>query len=112
MKAVIIGGGIGGLTTAIALERIGIETEVFEANFSRQTAGAGIWMAPNAMQVFDRLGFAQEVIKQGIPLEKVEITDNQFRTIQELPQHLTLNHFGFTVTSILRSRLRSILLKN
>ncbi len=31
MKAIIIGGGIGGLCTAIALQRVGIDTEVFEA---------------------------------------------------------------------------------
>lgn len=112
MKAIIIGGGIGGLTTAIALEKIGIETTVFESRFSKHTTGAGIWMAPNAMQVFDRLGFAQEVIQEGTALEKVEIADHQFHTIQEVPQQLTLEHFGFTVTSILRARLRSILLKN
>jgi len=31
MKAIVIGGGIGGMSSAIALEKSGIDVEVFEA---------------------------------------------------------------------------------
>lgn len=112
MKALIIGGGIGGLTTGIALEKAGIVTEVFEANSSIQPVGAGIWMAPNAMQVFDRLGFAEEVVKMGMPLDRVEITDQNLETIQRMDQQRIKNEFGFSVTSIARFRLRNVLLWN
>ena len=52
----IIGGGIGGLTTAIALEQKGYEVNVYEQTASIQSVGAGIVLANNAMQVYDKLG--------------------------------------------------------
>ncbi|MGM0588588.1 MAG: FAD-dependent monooxygenase [Bacteroidota bacterium] len=112
MKALIIGGGIGGLTTGIALEQIGVETEIYEASLSIQPVGAGIWMAPNAMQVFDRLGFADQVMAQGMPLDRIEITDQYLETIQRMDQLRIKQEFGFTVTSIARHRLLDVLLNS
>jgi 2-polyprenyl-6-methoxyphenol hydroxylase-like FAD-dependent oxidoreductase len=112
MKAIIIGAGIGGLTTAVALEQQGIETGVYETSPALQVAGAGIWMATNAMQVFDRLGLATEVLKEGMPLERVEITDRKLRVIQQSPQDVYQARYGYAITSILRSRLSEILLKS
>ena len=54
----VIGGGIGGLTAAIALRRKGLDARVYERAPALREVGAGIWMPPNAMQVFDRLGDA------------------------------------------------------
>jgi len=112
MKILIIGGGIGGLTTAIALEQAGFETAVFEATATIKTDGAGIWMAPNAMQVFDRLGFAGQVIERGMPLEHMELTDQNLQSIQRMDQEWIKKKFGFSVTSIARYRLRDVLLEN
>ncbi|MFM8485585.1 MAG: FAD-dependent oxidoreductase, partial [Bacteroidota bacterium] len=50
-KGIIIGGGIGGLTTAIALRKAGMDVLVCEQAPALREAGAGIWMAPNALQV-------------------------------------------------------------
>ena len=44
MKVIIIGGGIGGLSLAIALQRKNIPFEIYEATPVLQEAGAGIWM--------------------------------------------------------------------
>lgn len=54
MRIAIIGGGIGGLTTAIALRQRGLDAEVFEAAPAISAVGAGIMVPPNAMQVFAR----------------------------------------------------------
>ena len=42
MKITIIGAGIGGLTTAIALKQKGFEVEIFEASEDFKKAGSGI----------------------------------------------------------------------
>lgn len=111
MKGIIIGGGIAGLTTAIALKEIGIETEVFEAVPSINPVGAGIWMASNAMQVFGRLGFAQAVIAEGVELQTIAVTDKNLKTIQELNLQEAKRKFGYSITAIYRARLHQVLLQ-
>ncbi|MDG1994447.1 MAG: NAD(P)-binding protein, partial [Polaribacter sp.] len=62
-KITIIGAGIGGLTTAIALNQKGFEVEIFESAAEFKKAGSGINLATNAMQVYKRLGIYNEIIK-------------------------------------------------
>lgn len=112
MKTIIIGGGIAGLTTAIALERLGFDTHVYEAQPELSVAGAGIWMATNAMQVFERLGLAEEIKRRGMPLDKIEIADYKLKPIQTTSQLLFVEQYGYSVTSILRGRLRDTLVKH
>src|SRR5438445_580909 len=60
MRIAIIGGGIGGLTTALALRQFGFEPEVFEQAPELLEVGAAILMWPNVMRVLHRLGFSRE----------------------------------------------------
>ncbi|HEY5398898.1 MAG TPA: FAD-dependent monooxygenase, partial [Trebonia sp.] len=50
-RVAIIGGGIGGLTAAIALSRAGVEVRVYEAAAELREIGAGVALHPNAMRV-------------------------------------------------------------
>lgn len=59
MKAIIVGGGIGGLTAALCLHHHGIEIEVHEQAAEIKEVGAGIQISPNAMKVFAELGIDQ-----------------------------------------------------
>ena len=74
MKITIIGAGIGGLTLAIALQKKGIGVEIFEATSAFKKVGAGIVLAINAMQLYQRLGLAEQLKVRGNPLEKMAIT--------------------------------------
>jgi len=56
IKIVIIGAGIGGLATAAALRRVGIEIEIYEQAEKFARIGAGIQQSPNAMKVHRGLG--------------------------------------------------------
>jgi len=53
---IVIGGGIGGLTTALALVRRGVEVELFEQRLALRELGAGIGLSPNATNILHRLG--------------------------------------------------------
>ena len=75
MKATIIGAGIGGLTTAIALQQRGIEVEIFESTAEFKKVGAGIVLAFNAMQVFKRLGIAEKLLTAGVPLQEMRMSN-------------------------------------
>jgi 2-polyprenyl-6-methoxyphenol hydroxylase-like FAD-dependent oxidoreductase len=61
MKAIIIGGGIGGLSVAIALNRAGVETAVFEQAKRLREVGSGVTLWSNAVA----MGAANGLRKRG-----------------------------------------------
>ncbi len=61
IKVHIIGAGIGGLTTALALAQNGVEVEVFEKASKFTNVGAGLQLSPNVMTVFSSLDLSKEV---------------------------------------------------
>jgi 5-methylphenazine-1-carboxylate 1-monooxygenase len=61
MKVLVIGGGIGGLTSALSLAAAGIEVEVFEKAPTIQAVGVGINLQPNAVRELTELGLGDEL---------------------------------------------------
>ena len=57
----IVGGGIGGLATALALSRQGYQVHVLEQASVFGEIGAGIQLAPNASSVLDQLGVLEQI---------------------------------------------------
>lgn len=65
-RIAVIGGGMGGLTAAIALTRIaGVQVTVFEQAAALGEVGAGVTVAPNAQRVLDALGVLEQVRRAG-----------------------------------------------
>ncbi|NGO46771.1 FAD-dependent monooxygenase [Streptomyces ureilyticus] len=60
-RAVVVGGGIGGLTAAVALHRRGWEVTVLEWAPSLAPVGAGISLAPNSLRALDVIGLGDEI---------------------------------------------------
>ena len=56
MKAIIVGGGIGGLTTALMLRARGIGCELFEQSDTIRELGVGINTLPHAIRELAGLG--------------------------------------------------------
>ena len=56
LSVAIVGAGIGGLTAAATLRRVGIEVQVYEQASKFARIGAGIQQAPNAIKVLRELG--------------------------------------------------------
>ncbi|WP_406376360.1 FAD-dependent monooxygenase [Streptomyces virginiae] len=59
--AVVVGGGIGGLATALGLHRIGWNVTVIERSPTPEDAGAGISLAANGLHALDELGIGHAV---------------------------------------------------
>ncbi len=64
-KILIVGGGIGGLSSGIALRKIGCEVEILEIQPKFDIYGVGIIQQSNALRALDALGVADEALKRG-----------------------------------------------
>ncbi|WP_369167607.1 FAD-dependent monooxygenase [Streptomyces sp. R28] len=60
-RAIVIGGGIGGLTAAAALHRDGWDVTVLERAPSLEPVGAAISLAPNSLRALDVIGLGDEI---------------------------------------------------
>jgi 2-polyprenyl-6-methoxyphenol hydroxylase-like FAD-dependent oxidoreductase len=85
MHGLIIGGGIGGLTAAIALARVGLKVTVFERAPQLREVGTGLTLWSNAMQVLRRLGVGAQTRAAASVLRTCRIVTWEFRPILDLP---------------------------
>ena len=82
----VIGGGIGGLTAALALRQAGFEVDVYEQAPELTQIGGGINMGPNAVRILRRLGLAAGLDREGVrPLFTHQRRWQDGRTLQRAP---------------------------
>lgn len=105
----IIGGGIGGLTTATALLRRGIPIVVYESAPEIRAAGAGIIIANNAMQVFKNLGIDHHITQAGNRISYIKITDQQLKPLSVVSLTKYEQQYGVHNIAIHRGKLQQIL---
>src|SRR5687768_3470921 len=84
MKAIIIGGGIGGLTAAIALRRAGWEAEIFEHAPELAEVGSGLSLWSNALAALDRLGLLGRLRALGVSGQTGAFRTPDGRTLLEM----------------------------
>jgi salicylate hydroxylase len=72
-RVVVAGAGIGGLTLAAVLSRIGVPCEVFEQARSFTEVGAGVQLAPNAVRPLLRLGIGPELRRHAVRIAVTEV---------------------------------------
>ena len=65
MKAIVIGGGISGLTMALSLHQVGIPVRVYEMAREVKPLGVGINLQPNAVRELTELGLGGELADLG-----------------------------------------------
>ena len=68
-RAVVIGGGIGGLAAAAGLSAAGWEVAAFERAASLEPVGAGLGLAPNGLRALDTVGAGDELRAHAVPQE-------------------------------------------
>jgi salicylate hydroxylase len=73
LKALIIGGGIGGLATGLALERRGIGFDIFEQAAEPDAAGASLSIGPNAVRLLDEIGIGAALRRVGAVPDTVDL---------------------------------------
>ncbi|HEX8035117.1 MAG TPA: FAD-dependent oxidoreductase [Ktedonobacterales bacterium] len=110
MKILVIGAGIGGLTTAIALRRQGHEVLVLERAPQLQEVGAGLTLWPNAMRALRQLRIADAVAAVGSPFTSSDIRSWRGEVLSQPPIRELEQRYGEVSIALHRARLQRVLL--
>lgn len=109
VKIAVIGGGIGGLTAAIALARQGLAVEVYEQAPELKEVGAGVGMWPNAMAAFERIGLAGQVARLSATVDRQGLMRPDGRWLLCLPAELMTQRWGAGFVTVHRAELQQLL---
>jgi len=112
MKIAILGAGIAGLSTGIALNKLGIKYTIYEAAEKIGPVGAGLGLGANAIKAFKELGIENEVIKAGRILSAFSIYDENGKIITRADSLKISAKYGIDNFTIHRYSLHDVLLKN
>ena len=105
----LIGGGIGGLTTAIALKRKGFSVRIYEQAPEFKPVGAGIILANNAMQVYDKIGLKAMIEEKSNHISGMNITKPDLKPISKVDLIYFEKKYGVSNRAIHRADLIDIL---
>ena len=108
MKVIIAGGGIGGLTAALALHAAGIDCEVFEATPEIRPLGVGINLQPHSVRELIELGLGEKLAEIGIATEEFVYANRFGQVIWREPRGLKAG-YHWPQYSIHRGKLQVML---
>ena len=108
MKAIIVGGGIGGLATALMLHARGLDCEVFEQADAVRELGVGINTLPHAIKELAELGLLERLDAVGIRTFELFYTNRFGQEIWREPRGLDAG-YELPQFSIHRGRLQAVI---
>src|SRR5919112_1649715 len=85
VRALIIGGGITGTTSALVLARAGVEVHLVERDPEWRALGHGITMIGPALRALDRVGLLDACLAEGYGVEELAIHDVAGNLLQAIP---------------------------
>jgi 2-polyprenyl-6-methoxyphenol hydroxylase-like FAD-dependent oxidoreductase len=106
LRPIIIGGGIGGLAMANALQWAGIPYAVYEQADALTEVGAGIGLSRGVLDLLGMLGLGDDVRANSLPIKRLYLADKNLSIRRQLPANYegTAIHRA-TLVDILASRL-------
>jgi salicylate hydroxylase len=90
LRAVVVGGGIGGVAAAVALARAGIDVQVHEQAQQLAEVGAGVSLAPNGLRMLERLGVGEQVRRVGARYGSAQLRLPDGRAVQHEPYQFAM----------------------
>src|SRR5256714_14382148 len=108
MKAIIVGGGIGGLTTALMMRARGVDCELFEQSDTIRELGVGINTLPHAIRELAGLGLLDRLDAAAIRTDDLYYLNRHGQEVWREPRGLGAGH-DVPQFSIHRGRLQSVI---
>lgn len=110
MKVLIVGGGIGGLTTALALQARGVDCVVCEQSSEIRELGVGVNTLPHAIKELAKLGLLDALDRVGVRTAELIYKTASGQPILRQPRGLDAG-YDFPQFSIHRGKLQAVLLE-
>jgi 5-methylphenazine-1-carboxylate 1-monooxygenase len=108
MKAIIVGGGIGGLTTALMLHARGMDCEIYEQTDTIRELGVGINTLPHAIKELAQLGLLDRLDQVAIRTHELIYTNIFGQEVWREPRGTDAG-FEYPQFSIHRGRLQGVI---
>jgi 2-polyprenyl-6-methoxyphenol hydroxylase-like FAD-dependent oxidoreductase len=108
----ICGGGIGGLATALALQRAGFTPVVFERHLPQQLRDEGLFLtlAPNGCNALRALGLLDQVTAAGLPTRGIAVFNEVGKRLALVDYAEQVDKYGAGSITLRRGALAGVLL--
>ena len=110
LKVIIVGAGMGGLTTAIAMRQAGYDVEVYDRVRELRPAGAGISLWSNGVKVLNRLGLGAEIAQIGGTMQRMSYLSKTGETLTDFSFQPLIDRVGQRPYPVARTDLQQMLL--
>ena len=110
LKAIVIGAGMGGLATGIALRQAGYQVEIFDRVKELRPAGAGISLWSNGVKVLNRLGLGKEIASIGGQMDRMQYFSQTGELLTDFSLAPLINTVGQRPYPVSRTDLQQMLL--
>lgn len=108
--AVVVGGGVGGLTAAVALRGKGWAVTVCERAPAVEPVGAGLSIAPNGLRALDAIGLGGGVRALAVPPGRSGLRRRDGRWLACFDDQTMRRRFGGPIAVLTRTALVGLLL--
>ncbi len=110
LKAIVVGAGVGGLCTAIALRTAGYKVKVYERAPAIEAVGAGLCIYSNGARVLNLLGLEERMAELSPQMTAVTFLKHDGELLSRIPMEPLIDATGQRPYPILRSALQMALL--
>lgn len=110
LKVIVVGAGMGGLTTALALRQAGYSVEVYDRVKRLLPVGAGVSLWSNGVKVLNRLGLGRQLAAIGGRMQRVSYRASDGRVLTDFGLEPLIERVGERPYPVARSDLQQMLL--
>jgi FAD-dependent urate hydroxylase len=111
LKVIVIGAGIGGLTTGVALQQAGYQVEIYDRVSELRPAGAGISLWSNGVKVLNRLGLGDRLAKVGGMMDRMQYRSHTDELLNDISLRSLIEAVGQRPYPVARTDLQQLLLE-